>query len=247
MQITKISVFVLALGLLVSCRPDEGKGGLASIEGTVMVQNLNTIQEKSGTPYPATDGDVYISYGKSGLADDKARTSFDGTYKFSNLTKGDYTVFVYSDDTTSNAKYPKLTFSQNISLSGKKDEAKAEQFTVYKHMDYDDGNGVATGYVKEYICSTVGTQTVVQDSIPSQETSVYLQYENSDIILERYRTDANGNFTISKLIPGKYRVFALSEESKLPADPNTASYAHFEITDNQSKVVIPEISIKNFK
>ncbi|MBR5433052.1 MAG: hypothetical protein IK117_01290 [Bacteroidales bacterium] len=247
MRITKISLIVFALGLLISCSPDEGKGGLASIEGVVMVQNLNALQEQSGAPYPATDYDVYISYGNSGLADDKTRTSHNGVFQFSNLTKGEYSVFVYSDDTVSNAKYPRLTFSQSVSLDSKKDEAKVDQFTVYRHMDYDDGNGVATGHVKEYLCTTVGTLTSIEDSIPSQETSVYLQYENSDIILERYRTDADGNFTISQLIPGKYRVFALSEESKIPADPQTASYKHFEITDNGTTVVIPEITIKNFK
>lgn len=247
MQTIKISLFVFALGLLLSCTPDEGKGGLASIEGVVMVQNRNSLQENSGSPYPATDCDVYISYGNSGLADDKTRTSHNGIYQFSNLTKGDYTVFVYSDDTLSNAKYPRLTFCQSVSLDSKKDEAKADKFTIYRHMDYDDGNGVAIGNVKEYICATVGTLTSIEDSIPSQETSVYLQFENSDEILERYRTDANGTFTISKLIPGKYRVYALSEESKIPADPQTASYKHFEITDNSSTVVIPEITIKNFK
>ena len=87
MQTIKISLFVFALGLLLSCTPDEGKGGLASIEGVVMVQNRNSLQENSGAPYPATDCDVYISYGNSGLADDKTRTSHNGIYQFSNLTK----------------------------------------------------------------------------------------------------------------------------------------------------------------
>lgn len=246
MRIKKISLFVFALAMLIACRPDEGKGGLASIEGTVRIQNINTIQEKSGEPYLATDEDVYISYGNTGLADDKSSTGHNGTYKFSNLTKGDYTIFVYSDDTLSNVKYPKLTCSQTISLSSKKDNATADDFIIYRHVDYDDGNGVATGYIKEYLCVTAGTQTTIQDSIPSQETSVYLQYANSDQILERYRTDGSGYYTIPNLIPGKYRVYALSEESKLPAVANSASYQEFEIKDNNSKVEIPEITIKNF-
>lgn len=243
MKIKDVLIFASIAGLLSACAPEEGKGGLASIEGKVMIQNLNSINEKSGDLYPAIDEDVFISYGNSNFADDKDATSFNGSFKFENLTKGDYTLFVYSDDTLSAAKNAKLTFKQAISLDSKKDEAKAEDFIIYKHMDYDDGNASVYGNVKEYICISA---TLISDSIPAQDYDVYLQYQNNDEIIDKYRTDANGNFVINNLIPGKYRVYVLSETSKLPADPDSAAYQYFEIKDNFSKITLPEIGVKNF-
>ena len=241
MKITKILLCASVLTLFYSCAPEEGKGGLASIQGVVMTQNINTLGEKSGAVYPAADEDVYISYGNSGLADDKEATSFDGSYKFSNLTKGDYTVFVYSDDTASNAKYPKLVCSQKLSLEGKKDEAKADMLTIYKHVDYDDGNGIVSGYVKE----------IVQDgnlelaTINGVDIDVYLQYQNSEEILDRYRTDANGKFVISHLIPGNYRLYALTE-TLFKHESDTAVIRDFQIKDNFSQEFVDTIFIRNY-
>lgn len=246
MYIKRILVFALAVSLFSACATEEGKGGLASIEGVVMVQNINALFEKSGEVYPASDEDVYISYGNSNLVDDKTKTSFNGAFKFSNLTKGDYTIFVYSDDTISNAKYPKLQFSQSISLSEKKDEAKADNFVIYRHVDFDDGNGTVSGSVKEYFCTTLGSLIDSSDAYAAQDIDVYLQYQGSDEILEKARTDSKGNFIINKLIPAKYKLYVFSESSKFTYIADSACYRYFEITDNNQKIVLPEISIRNF-
>lgn len=237
----KILLLVSVISICVACAPDEGKGGLASIEGVVMTQNINSLQEKSGEMYPATDADVYISYGESGLADDKGRTGFNGKYKFSNLTKGDYTIFVYSDDTLSNTKYPKITFSQKISLDKKKTEAVADTMIVYKHVDYDGGGGSVKGNVTE----TYYIGSKAQYTIPAPDATVYLQFANEDEILDRYRTDGKGDFVIGNLIPGKYRLFVLSE-NQLPADGDSACYRSFEIVSNTSSVVLDTIKTKNY-
>ena len=209
-----------------------------------MIQNINALFEKSGKPYVAVDEDVYISYGSTDYVDDKESTSSAGVFKFSNLTKGEYTVYVYSDDTISNVKNPKIAFSQKVSLEGKKDEAKLNDFVIYKHVDYDDGDGVVKGNVKQlnYLNSTYTY------SVAAQEESVYLQFENDEEILERYRTDALGNFKIGNLIPGKYKLFVYSD-SRIPS----ASYGdsiqvrHFEIIDNSSEVVLDTLTIKSYK
>ncbi|MBO7055622.1 MAG: hypothetical protein J6W37_09595 [Bacteroidales bacterium] len=244
MNVKRIFGCVLVAVSLFACSPDEGKGGLASIEGKVMIQNINALFEKSGKPYVAVDEDVYISYGSTDYVDDKESTSSAGVFKFSNLTKGEYTVYVYSDDTISNVKNPKIAFSQKVSLEGKKDEAQLSDFIIYKHVDYDDGNGVVKGNVKllNYLASTYTY------SVAAQEESVYLQFENDDEILERYRTDALGNFKIGNLIPGKYKLFVYSD-SRIPS----ASYGdsiqvrHFEIIDNSSEVVLDTLTIKSYK
>ena len=242
MSVKRIFGCVLVAVSLFACSPNEGKGGLASIEGKVMIQNINALFEKSGNPYEAMDEDVYISYGNSELADDKARTSYNGVFKFNNLTKGEYTVYVYSDDTISKVKDPKITFSQKVSLEGKKDGAKLDDFIIYKHVDYDDGNGVVKGNVQLHYYVVSDEKGV----LGAQDEVVFLQFENSDEILDRYRTDALGNFEIGNLIPGKYKIFVYSD-SRFPAEPDSACVSHFEITNNSSVVTLDTFNIKLYK
>ena len=207
-----------------------------------MIQNINALFEKSGSPYVAVDEDVYISYGSTDYVDDKESTSSAGVYKFSNLTKGEYTVYVYSDDTISNVKNPKITFSQKVSLEGKKDEAQLNDFVIYKHVDYDDGNGVVKGNVQLHYFVVSDEKGV----LGAQDEVVFLQFENSDEILDRYRTDALGNFKIGNLIPGKYKLFVYSD-NRFPAEPDSACVSHFEITDNSSVVTLDTFNIKIYK
>lgn len=241
MYLKRILFFASAFSVLTACGPQEGKGGLASIEGTVMVQDLNTLHEKSGELYPATDEEVFISYGNSELADDKAKTSFNGKYKFSNITKGDYTLFVYSDDTTSNAKNATLTFKQNVSLDSKKDAATLETFIIYNHVDYDDGNGIVSGNVQEIQCKG----GIEQDTLNATNADVFLQFQNGSEILERVRTDANGDFIIPNLIPGKYRLYCLTE-TRFDWQSDTAVVRNFEIESNSSKIVVKTIYTRNY-
>jgi hypothetical protein len=43
--------------------------------------------------------DIYLIYGDHKSFDQRYRTNFNGVYEFSNLIKGNYTMFVYSEDT----------------------------------------------------------------------------------------------------------------------------------------------------
>lgn len=93
--------FYLALPLmalaLASCTKYEGPGGSSSIVGKIhhMVYDgaNNLINE-----YDAPKHDVYIIYGNNAADtyfDDDIETSFDGTFRFDNLEKGNYRIFTY--------------------------------------------------------------------------------------------------------------------------------------------------------
>ena len=48
--------------------------------------------------YPAPDQDVYLIYGSENtFYDDDVKTSYDGSFEFRYLQKGDYQIFAYSD------------------------------------------------------------------------------------------------------------------------------------------------------
>lgn len=241
MNLNRIVCFVCLIALMNACTPEEGKGGLASIQGVVMTQNINSLFEKSGNAFPAADEDVFISYGNSGLADDKSATNSNGVFKFPYLTKGDYTIFVYSNDTASNVKVPQLCFTQSVSLNNKKTEASLDTFIIYKHVDFDKGNGSVQGNVQEIIHSG----SIVLDTINGVDLRIYLQFQNSDVVLDKYTTDANGNFVISRLIPGKYKLYCLTE-TRFNSEPDTAVVRSFTIPNNNTNISVEKMYVNNY-
>jgi hypothetical protein len=88
-----------SLAVVSSCKKVEGQGGTSSIKGVVVEQKYigtNIVAE-----YVAADQDVYIIYGTEGtFYDDDVKTSYDGSFEFNYLNKGNYRLFVYEDSST---------------------------------------------------------------------------------------------------------------------------------------------------
>lgn len=90
---------VVGLGL-VGCTRTAGEGGIAVVTGTVEVEQRVVITNPTGAVIaPAADEDVYIIYGDRVGPDDRVQTNYDGEFAFYGLRPGDYTVYVYSEDT----------------------------------------------------------------------------------------------------------------------------------------------------
>lgn len=88
-------IFILFM-VFSSCRKVEGPGGSVTIKGVVIERNhVGT----SIFEYPAADQDVYIIYGsENSFYDDDVSTSYDGSFEFRYLQKGDYQIFAYQDN-----------------------------------------------------------------------------------------------------------------------------------------------------
>jgi hypothetical protein len=96
----KFLLFV-TLGIVISsCSKYEGEGGSSTIKGVVREQRFNSLGNLI-SEYPIADQDVFIIYGnESTFYDDDIKTSYDGSFEFRYLKKGNYTVFVYEDCST---------------------------------------------------------------------------------------------------------------------------------------------------
>lgn len=92
-----LSVLSIGLFCLNSCKKVEGEGGSSTIKGKINVQKLSSV----GTliaEYPGEEYDVYIIYGDDRtFYDDDVKTSYDGSFEFPYLEKGNYTIFTYED------------------------------------------------------------------------------------------------------------------------------------------------------
>ena len=87
--------FMMSILLILSCAKQEGEGGLAKIKGKVFAFNLNSDGHIADSAYVG-EQKIYISYGDHTFVDDEVRTSYDGSYQFDNLNKGNYRIFTYS-------------------------------------------------------------------------------------------------------------------------------------------------------
>lgn len=85
-----------ALFLTVSCKKVEGPGGSSSIIGKVHAEVYDGANNLINQ-YDIPKEDVYLIYGEDGtFYDDDVETSFDGTFRFDYLERGNYQLFVYS-------------------------------------------------------------------------------------------------------------------------------------------------------
>ncbi|MFM7667100.1 MAG: hypothetical protein ACKO7D_02810 [Bacteroidota bacterium] len=91
----------LTLGITISsCSKYEGEGGSSTIKGLVREQRFNSLGNLI-SEYLIADQDVFIIYGnESNFYDDDIKTSYDGSFEFRYLKKGNYKIFVYEDCNT---------------------------------------------------------------------------------------------------------------------------------------------------
>jgi hypothetical protein len=96
----KILLLFLVTALIISCVKPEGEGGTSAIQGKIIIRDYNANFTLLQSTFPAQEERIYIIYGDNNFYDDDTRTSYDGTFKFDNLRKGNYKIFAYSDDST---------------------------------------------------------------------------------------------------------------------------------------------------
>lgn len=94
-----IFTIFISLILLFACKK-PGIGGDASITGYVHIQKWNSTFTQYIGDYQGKDMYVYIVYGNHAGYDKRVKTDYRGQFEFPYLYKGDYTVYVYSRDST---------------------------------------------------------------------------------------------------------------------------------------------------
>ena len=130
-----LTTFLLVSTLtLFSCIRTPGEGGSASITGSVELirrVQLNNPQSDVDT-IAASNVEVFIIYGDRLGPDDKVDTNPDGDFTFEWLRTGDYTLYVYSEDTSvTSTPLPRVAFSYEIEIQDKDDVILLDPFVIY--------------------------------------------------------------------------------------------------------------------
>ncbi|HQQ94630.1 MAG TPA: hypothetical protein PLQ93_08760 [Bacteroidia bacterium] len=115
-----------------ACKKAPGEGGKASIHGKIWVEDWNAAFTIKNGEYAGYDRDVYIVYGDVSGYSDRIKADYKGEFEFRYLRKGNYTVYVYSKDSSLNSKSGDTAFVQKLEISSKKQNLTLNTFTVFE-------------------------------------------------------------------------------------------------------------------
>lgn len=207
-----MGILVSVLFLAGGCVNEEGEGGTSSISGTLVTQYFNDDYSMMIKEEPAVDEKVSILYGDESFVGDDVDASNDGSFRFSWLRRGDYTVYYESEDTLT-AEREEQVISHQVSID-KGEQHDMGKLIRFETLDFDDGSGVIKGVVKviNYKNSSSWPNLEVKDITYAQEQEVYLVYGKHLYYDERIRTGYDGYFEFRNLIPGDYMVYVYSED-----------------------------------
>lgn len=123
---------MVSLSFVSSCNKNEGPGGNATIYGKVWVLDYNQEYTRKLGEYWAQEEDVYLMYGNDTIPSDDTKTGYNGSYWFKYLQEGEYTLFVYSEDTTLQTPSGKFPIKIPITITENDETVEAPTITIVK-------------------------------------------------------------------------------------------------------------------
>jgi len=124
-------IFIVSV-ILFSCSKEAGEGGNSTIYGKIIAYNYNAEFTKLRGIYPAADEDVYLIYGADRSYSQRIRSNFDGVYEFKYLRPGDYTIYVYSKDSTLTLISEMYPVIRKVKIKKNRQTVEAEDMKIFR-------------------------------------------------------------------------------------------------------------------
>ncbi len=228
-------IFVItAIALAFSCSKEEGFGGNAAIHGVVNLEHYNHDFSILHNTQPAANTYVYLIFGDQPGFGDRVRTSFDGSFQFTNLTGGDYTVYTYSMDSSVTAVSENLIVQKEISISERKQIVDAGSINIMDNKAL--GRATIRGKVKEIDTVNFGIEYYIGNK------SVYLVYGSEVNYSDSQRTNHEGEFEFADLHKGIYHIYTYSKDvTGSHPGPEYAEMVTVEINDQYQEIVLDDL------
>lgn len=199
---------ILCLFSISACKKKEGEGGKYSIKGTVSAkyydQNLSVYTGEKN----ATDEDVFIIYGGETGYGDKVSTDYKGEFEFRYLRSGDYTVFVYADDTSQKSQSGEIAIVKQVRVDGDTDMGTIH-ITKQDKRKLDEGPYSISGTVSVKFCNT--TYTYCTGPFGTPDIDVFICKLGEVMHFDRIRTSEGGFYKFMYLPAGSYVVYVTSQ------------------------------------
>jgi hypothetical protein len=115
-----------------ACKKEPGIGGDASISGSVFVHHYNSTFTQFISEYPGADVYVYLIFGNDISYSKRIKTTYDGQFEFKFLYPGDYTVYVYSIDSTLTIAGGTIPVTQNVTINSRKQTVAIDTLNIFQ-------------------------------------------------------------------------------------------------------------------
>lgn len=212
----KKTIFAIALlcaitALTTSCNKGEGEGGTGTIEGKVMqILHDNDNYNLTTDTIVGAKVDVFINYGDDTFYGDDIETSSDGTYRFSYLKKGTYTLYAYS--TLANGE--RVAVAETVTIAGGETVTAP---TLYTH----EGKAYGTSLVRGQVWASYIHNGDDRGSGWAYEHRVYIRKVGEPYHFDDVRVGIDGYYYFQQLMPGTYEVFTFTEDTNEVPSPVT--------------------------
>lgn len=123
--------FSMVACFLSACKKEPGFGGDASIAGQVIIRDYNSTFTELIGEYPAEDVYVYLSFGGDEGFDKRIKTDYKGEFKFDFLYEGEYSVYVYSDDSTLTDLNNMVAVVSTVKIEERKQEVLLDPIVIF--------------------------------------------------------------------------------------------------------------------
>ncbi len=218
-----------------ACKKQAGLGGNSAITGKVMVNHYNQNFTILKNQEVAIDEYVYLVFDTMAGYGTRVRTSYDGTFEFTNLRKGKYTVYCYSMDTTKSSSNGYIAVKKDLEITENRSITDIGTLTIADNKAV--GYATITGKIKE-----IDTQNNTQYYIGEQR--VYIIYDNDINYTTSIKTNQNGEYAFYNLPVGTYTVYTYSKDvnNNYPG-PTYAVEQQVTISTINEQKTIPDLVI----
>lgn len=128
-----ISTLVLLVTVFIfACSKGPGPGGTSTLTGKVIVEDYNQTFTTLWAEYDCADCDVYLRYGDNPTYSEHVKTGPAGDYEFTSLSKGNYSVYVYSKDSSLQEPSGQISIIKAFEITKNKSVIIAPTITVFE-------------------------------------------------------------------------------------------------------------------
>lgn len=231
-----------------SCKKEAGKGGKASIKGTVIATYYCSENGESKTVSGANGQRVYISYGGGNSYDDDLRAGTNGEFEFEYLNPGTYRITVISECDTCATGESEVSTTIEIGKKDKNTSVGEIKIDLYG-KDYCDGPGTGgvttvSGTLQAYFINGNNNDTLGVGPLFNER--VYIVYGEGNTHSDDVRSSSDGTFQFTKLRPGKYRVYSYSD-CVFCNNEIEAVYLNFEVLSGTTSMDLGKLKVTIIK
>lgn len=226
-------LIIFSLLTLQACKKQEGYGGNCAIKGVLKLRSYNADFSSLKSETTLADEYVYIVFEDGKGYGDRVKTSYDGSFSFTHLQRGNYKLYVYSKDTTLMTT-DDVVYLTDVKISKNREIVDAGELKTATNVQ-KPGNAIVRGKIFAHTTT---------DSFYATNQKVFISYEGNQTYSHFVYTDEDGEYQFSNVPIGNHKIFVYSKDTSAnPPSPTYPVEVTFTIHNNNDIIVLSDINI----